>query len=195
MSLLQLMILTLPLVLAGASNMVFVKLPLLEGLRRPMDGGAILSDGKRVFGDNKTWKGFFGMIGLTSFWLTVMDAWAQNTEMGATLSPIPFDSFSFPEGGWSYGALWGLAYVLGELPNSFVKRRLDIKPGTNASGPRGLFFLVLDQADSVIACALALPLFCPITLIDGLVVVLLGSTVHFLTNALLFAIELKKQLG
>jgi len=42
--------------------MIFCKSSLLEAAYRPMDAGLILKDGKRLFGANKTWKGFFGMI-------------------------------------------------------------------------------------------------------------------------------------
>ena len=52
-------------ILAGVLNMVFVKFRCCQKLNRPMDGGICLSDGKRLFGDNKTWKGFFGMILVT----------------------------------------------------------------------------------------------------------------------------------
>ena len=65
----QLLFLIAILVCAGSTNMAFVKAPLLRGLSRPMDGGILLRDGKRLFGDNKTWKGFFGMIAITAVWL------------------------------------------------------------------------------------------------------------------------------
>ena len=42
--------------------MIFCKSSLLEVAYRPMDAGLILKDGKRLFGANKTWKGFLGMI-------------------------------------------------------------------------------------------------------------------------------------
>ena len=48
-------------------------------------------------------------------------------------------------------AVLGLGYVLGELPNSFAKRRVKIQPGKTIGGVLGALFFVLDQADSVIA--------------------------------------------
>ena len=36
-----------------------------------------------------------------------------------------------------------------ELPNSFLKRRVGIPPGAQASGMRGMAFHVLDQVDVV----------------------------------------------
>jgi hypothetical protein len=60
---------------------------------------------------------------------------------------------------------------------------------------KGFFFLVLDQADSVIGCVLALFLFSSITWLDGVALVILGSFAHYLTNLGLYAAGLKKQAG
>ena len=191
----QLFFLIAILVCAGATNMAFVKAPLLSGLSRPMDGGALFRDGKRLFGDNKTWKGFFGMIAITSIWLAIAGWLATNFPDIRGLSLIPFEELRFPFNVWFFGAMWGLAYVLAELPNSFLKRRIDILPGKNATGMKGFLFLVLDQADSVIACVLVLPLFGSITWPDAIMLVVLGSFAHYLANLGLFAVRLKKQAG
>ena len=61
-SILALYVTLMPVILAGILNMIFCKSSLLEAVYRPMDAGLMLKDGKRLFGDNKTWKGFFGMI-------------------------------------------------------------------------------------------------------------------------------------
>ena len=37
--------------------------------------------------------------------------------------------------------------MLSELPNSFLKRQLDIAPGAPGGGPAMLFFYVADQVD------------------------------------------------
>ena len=194
-SLSQLLFLIAILVCAGATNMVFVKAPILNGLLRPMDRGTRLRDGKRLFGDNKTWKGFFGMIVLTSVWLAIAGWLSGNYPEIQSLSRISFESLRPPFNVWFYGAVWGLAYVLAELPNSFLKRRIDIAPGKNATGVKGFLFLVLDQADSVIACVLVLPLFCSISWPDAFMLVVLGSLAHYLANLGLFAVRLKGQAG
>jgi len=191
----QLFFLIAILVCAGAINMAFVKAPLLSGLSRPMDGGVRLNDGKRMFGDNKTWKGFFGMIAITAICLATAGWLAANFPDIQRLSLIPFEEFKSPFNVWFFGALWGLAYVLAELPNSFLKRRIDIPPGENARGVKGLLFLVLDQADSVIGCVIVLPLIASITWPDAITLIILGSIIHYLTNLGLFAVRLKKQAG
>src|SRR5581483_10209 len=45
------------------------------------------------------------------------------------------------------GSLMGLGAMLGELPNSFVKRQLGIAPGAHARGPRRVVFYLWDQVD------------------------------------------------
>jgi CDP-diglyceride synthetase len=180
---------------AGATNMVFVKAPILNSLSRPMDKGLLLRDGKRLFGDNKTWKGFFGMIILTSIWLAIAGWLSGKFPDIENLSLIAFEDLRSPFNVWFFGAIWGLAYVLAELPNSFVKRRVDIPPGKNATGTQGFLFLLLDQADSVIACVIVLPLFSSITWPDAIALIVLGSLAHYLANLGLFAVRLKAQAG
>jgi CDP-diglyceride synthetase len=191
----QLCFLIAVLVCAGATNMAFVKAPVLSGLSRPMDRGVRLRDGKRLFGNNKTWKGFFGMVAATALWLAIFGWLTANVPGIRSLSLIPFEEFEFPYNAWFLGAIWGFVYVLAELPNSFLKRRIDIPPGENVRGLKGFFFLVLDQADSVIGCVLALFLFSSITWLDGVALVILGSFAHYLTNLGLYAAGLKKQAG
>lgn len=56
------------------------------------------------------------------------------------------------------GAAMGGGAMLGELPNSFVKRRLGVAPGTTASGLRAGLFFVWDQVDTLMG---AWPLLLP----------------------------------
>ena len=52
----------IPVILAGIMVMLWCKLPVLKGLAKPIDGGRNFTDNKRIFGDNKTWKGFLGYV-------------------------------------------------------------------------------------------------------------------------------------
>ncbi len=184
-----------PIIFAGICNMIWMKLPVGNSLKVPMDRGLLLPDGKRLFGDNKTWKGFLGMIGLTSLWMGIFSLLAQYWATARELSLIPFGQFRFPFNAWFYGAIWGLAYVLAELPNSFVKRRINIAPGQQGRGIRGFAFALLDQADSVIGCLLVIPLFYRISLIDALMILFMATAFHYLINILLFYAGLKRNRG
>ncbi|MDR0469410.1 MAG: CDP-archaeol synthase [Peptococcaceae bacterium] len=164
--------LILPVIVGAVLNMVFIKLPVLKSWQTPMDGGKTLKDNKRIFGDNKTWKGFWGMIVLTAF-----AAW-----------PIWHGVFSYS---FFCGAWLGFAYALFELPNSFIKRRLDIKAGKNGGAIQTFF----DQADSVIGFILLFPLIYPLTWQEALGIFVVATATHYLFNILLFYAGLRGQKG
>jgi hypothetical protein len=52
--------------------------------------------------------------------------------------------------GYVIGILLGLGMTLGELPNSFVKRQLEIPPGKRKKGLLGVAFFLFDQVDLTI---------------------------------------------
>ena len=164
--------LILPAIIGGVLNMVFVKLPILRSWQIPMDGGKTLRDGKRLFGDNKTWKGFFGMIVFSA--LAALAFWRQ--------------AFALP---FLCGAWVGLAYVLFELPNSFIKRRLNREQGKNG----GIVQTFFDQADSVIGYILFLPLIYPLTLAEAAGILVIATATHYVFNVLLYLLKLRGQKG
>ncbi|HKZ42688.1 MAG TPA: CDP-archaeol synthase, partial [Candidatus Hodarchaeales archaeon] len=91
----------------------------------PMDGGRNWRDGKRVFGDGKTWRGFIGGVIIGSLAGLVQSLIEQNPS--AILRGFLL----------SFGAL------LGDLTGSFIKRRLDIERGQPALGMDQLGFLAM----------------------------------------------------
>jgi CDP-archaeol synthase len=116
-------------------------------LRRPLDGGLTVR-GRRLFGDNKTWRGAIVMVTGTMLAALALSHWdeywhALPPEIRA-LGPLLM------------GLLVGLGVVVGELPNSFVKRQLDIAPGTRTRSPGGVILAILDQGDLVLGIALLL---------------------------------------
>jgi CDP-diglyceride synthetase len=140
---LQLIWLTLPLVIAGLVHLWVLKRDLLPGLRqRPIDGGACFR-GRRVFGDNKTWRGALVMI-LTASIAAGLLAALDDCCLG--LEPLVPFAAQHP---FAWGALLGTGYIAGELPNSFVKRQLGIAPGAMGQGLTGRVFWVVDQLDSL----------------------------------------------
>lgn len=146
-----------------------LRFDLLRPLKRPIS--------TRLFGANKTWRGalvmFSGVFVATAVLWPVM--------------PDELDSWPVA------GALIGAAVVLGELPNSFMKRRLGIAPGERRLTPSGVALVVYDQADFVPAIALALlPVWTmPLeTVVIGFVAV---AAVHFGVNMIGYAIGAREQ--
>ena len=77
-----------------------------------------------------------------------------------------------------------------ELPNSFIKRRLDIKPGKTTN----LFFFVFDQIDSLIGVMLVLFFTSDINLWIYLCYVGLGGLTHIVINLILYKLRVRKNL-
>ena len=174
--------------------MVFVRLPVLDFMKRPMDRGLVCRDGKRLFGANKTWKGFFGMIFLTALWMWIFGLIDSTFSRVHGISLFRYEDFSTAEE-WLYGAIWGFGYVLFELPNSFIKRRIGIPPGKNRAGLMGNLFKFIDQADSVLGCMILMLIFYVPSISDAAAIFIIGVAIHYLINILLYMAGLKQQAG
>ena len=210
----------MPVMLAGILNMAWCKLPLAKFLAKPIDAGLTLWDGKRLFGDNKTWKGFLGMMALGCLGSLL---WGWICTRSIYLLEHNYLYRSHEAGYVVYDALvgsWlGLAYAFAELPNSAVKRRFDIAPGKRlrepgdvaegqsgppAEGQSGdppanfgrvvlsILFSILDQADSVIGMVLALALLYPMGVVFILLYICVGTVTHMILNLLLYAARLRQ---
>ena len=182
-----------PVIIAGVLNMIWCKSKVMKWAKVPMDFGKTLSDNKRIFGDNKTWKGFFGYILLNTICALLWGAVCSK----AGIEELNFfyannkNTFLF---NLLIGILLGLGYALFELPNSFLKRRLGITPGKTISGAWRALFIVLDQADSIFGCALVVWLFYDLGIGLYLLYVLVGAFTHIIFNMLLYFCKLRKNL-
>jgi hypothetical protein len=141
--LLQLLWLAVPVIVSGLVHLAVLKFDLFSSLRAmPMDGGASYR-GRRVFGDNKTWRGAVVTIPTVtaSAWLLARlnDCCIELPTLApfAELHPV------------AWGFLLGTGYIAGELPNSFAKRQIGIGPGQSGRGAVGRLFWIVDQVDSL----------------------------------------------
>ena len=173
--------------LAGLGHTAWLAAPLSRRLAIPVDGGRTLF-GSRLLGDHKTIRGFVVMVPATgvSFALLAALVGAGPGMAGAGL---------WPSSPLAYGLLgtWaGLGFMVGELPNSFIKRQLGVRPGAAAAGRyrRPLFFLA-DRLDSSVGMLLALAVIVPIPWQTSLYVVCVGPLVHALFSVALFHLGVK----
>jgi hypothetical protein len=100
----------------------------------------------RLFGENKTWRGALAMT-------------AGTTLAAVALARVPAYRRRLPgpiadANPVVVGGLLGLASWVGELPNSYVKRRIGIPPGEQLRAPTGVALSIVDQADWVPTAAL-----------------------------------------
>ena len=146
--------------------------PVLAGGGTRMDFGKNFFDGKRIFGNNKTFRGFFF-------------GWAVGIGVGLAEGMV----FGFANYPVVLALLIPLGALLGDLTGAFIKRRLSIAPG-------GLLPIV-DQIDFVVG---ALVFALPLTLVSwagiswevAVAVLLITPPIHLATNFGAYKLKLKK---
>jgi CDP-diglyceride synthetase len=183
----------LPLILSGIVNMLFVKTPIYKKYKIPIDCNKNWIDGKRIFGDNKTFIGFISMI---VFCIIFQILWgyvgelcqlnSQNDWYLVYSNSIRYNVVS--------GFLVGLFYMLFELPNSFIKRRINIIPGKTDKGIKGVVFFVIDQIDSLIGVFLVLKLLSGIAWSKYFLYLLVGGLTHITINLMLWLCGIRRNL-
>jgi hypothetical protein len=140
----QLLFLSSPLLLVAIGQGLCIKYDWLSQLKRPLDLGLMLR-GRRILGDHKTWRGLvinfvFCILG------TMIQAWLHDEGF----LPSWILLVDYRKYGCLVGILLGLGMTAGELPNSFLKRQLDIHPGKRKKGLLGVTFFLFDQVDLTI---------------------------------------------
>lgn len=182
-----------PLIAGGIANMLFVKSPLYRKCNTPMDGGCLWKDGNRVFGDNKTWIGFFSMIIFCSVFQILCGLFCQFLSLNEWNDLYRCNSntvlFSM-----TFGAGIGFVYMICELPNSFLKRRISIDPGKTGNGFLGCLFFVIDQIDSLLGVMLVLFFMTDISVGKYFFYVFLGALTHVAVNLFLYLTKIRKNL-
>ena len=184
-----------PVILAGVFNMLFLKIPFLKSRCRPIDGGKNWTDGKRIFGDSKSVLGFLLMTALAGilevFWGFLLQGLGKNNW---SLLYLYFENT--PAFNFLIGMLFGFLYMLFELPNSFIKRRLSVSAAEQGDRRRGLklIFFILDQMDSMFGIMIYLGVLVHLTPVQTVFAIILGGLTHVFVNCLLILFRVRKYL-
>ena len=129
-----------PLLLSAAISGLVLRYDWFAALRKPIDAGRSLG-GRRLFGDSKTWRGVaVAVVGC------ITGAAIQRyllVEVARGIALVPYERLNVV----AFGLAMGSGAMLGELPNSFVKRRVGIAPGKTTRGPLAILFYLWDQLD------------------------------------------------
>jgi CDP-2,3-bis-(O-geranylgeranyl)-sn-glycerol synthase len=143
-------------------------------LAKPIDRG-VKYHGKPLFGKNKTWRGLiFGTLyGIGTAYLQY--------RFPNSLVLINYDSWLI------FGALMGFGAIFGDLIESYIKRRVGIKPGHR--------FVPWDQMDFTIGALLLSAYFIPgdIRLKVVLTLLIISPLLHILTNHVAFYLKLRNE--
>ena len=163
----HLVIVLLPLILSNVLHMLVIKRGDLAYLNYPLYN--------KVFGSNKTWRGLVFVPIANAISLKVVDFVFQL-------------NLSCP---LQLGVLLGWSYMLFELPNSFVKRKLGILPGEQ-SHYNSLLFSLIDKTDSAFGVSLVYFLLGYVDFKYAIIIFMCSSLAHIIISKLLVQIKLKK---
>ena len=121
----------LALFLAGLLEALLWKTPLFNLVNFPIHS--------QLFGENKKWRGLISLP-ITHLVSVGLFQIGEQNFLSIPNNLIAFSSFNWLE----YGLLVGFIFNLSELPNSFIKRRLQIPPGDESNK----LFVFFDNMDS-----------------------------------------------
>lgn len=137
--------------------------PVIFGGGKPLDGARSFIDGKPLFGPHKTIRGLISGIVIGSV---------------ATLILHLLFSYNIP-----LGILTSIGAMIGDLAESFFKRRLNLKPGYSIP--------LADQLDFILGALSFSFIVSPPTPFTVLLVVIVTPPVHLLMNFLAYLFGFK----
>jgi len=168
---------------AGVANVAPVlasKVPLVTRLNAPIDGGAMLG-GKRLLGENKTWRGIVAGIILGTIVLALQQAIvASSPQFIRYLMPLDFTALPT----LVLGSLFAIGALGGDAIESFMKRRLDIKPGAS--------WVPFDQIDYIVGALLLTAPIARLSWQQSAWAIILWMAIHFGAAYVGYLLKLKK---
>ncbi|MFC1769392.1 CDP-2,3-bis-(O-geranylgeranyl)-sn-glycerol synthase [Nanoarchaeota archaeon] len=168
------MYLMLPAYVANMAPVVFSKT--LKFMAIPVDGG-IKFQNKDIFGKNKTVRGL--VLGtLAGLLIAYFQFILQKNDILTSITILNYSNFL------SIGFLLGFGALLGDLIESFFKRRLNIAPGEK--------FIPFDQLDFVLGSLLLLSIHYVPSLEIIIAIILVSFFGHIIINRLGYILKIKK---
>lgn len=170
----------LPAAVANIAPVLSNAVPVIKDWQAPMDFGKKYK-GKRVFGDNKRWRGFligvFSATVISILQLYLYQSYSQVREVAL----IDYNVVNVV----LLGILLGSGALLGDAIESFFKRQRGIKSGEP--------WMPYDQIDWVIGGLLASALIVRLTLWQYLLVFLMFFLLHPIFSFIGYALHLKSR--
>ena len=168
---------------SGLFLVACIRLRWFEWLNRPIDAGLHLF-GEPLFGANKNWRGLviYTFGGGASVWLL-----HQLANQSDWVAPV------FRNDPWPLGFTWGFSYAIGELVNSFIKRRFKVAAGTEAKSSVGkIIQRFFDNVDGILATGFILVLVYHVEAPYLICSFVLGYLAHASVELLMKRFRLKK---
>ena len=181
----------IPLIVSNVLHMVLVKKNGLTSLCIPLNS--------TLFGPNKTLRGFlfvpfvngilYLVVNWPGGWLLSGLSPEYYLQQEINIGDINFLNLLLMQA--SIGAVYGLFYMLFELPNSWIKRRMGIASGESSTRFRW-FFTLLDKTDSAIGVSLFFGFLNDFNIEMMLQFFICASSLHFGISGLLVLSKIKK---
>jgi len=173
--------------------MIFTKTNIYKQYKYPIDRYKRWRDNRRIFGDHKTVIGFVSMIVFLILFqiiwgvvCSVLKIEHLNDWYNISTNSLPFNLY--------IGFLVGFMYMICELPNSFMKRRIGIEAGKKGKGLTGAVCYVTDQIDSLVGVFIILKLYSGISFMDYFFYILLGGITHIAINVSLYLLRIRRDI-
>ena len=181
----------IPLIVSNVLHMVLVKKNGLTSLCIPLNS--------TLFGPNKTLRGFLfvpfvnGILHLVVNWPGgwLLSGLSPEYYLQQEINIGDINSLNLLLMQVSIGAVYGLFYMLFELPNSWIKRRMGIASGESSTRFRW-FFTLLDKTDSAIGVSLFFGFLNDFNIEMMLQFFICASSLHFGISGLLVLSKIKK---
>ncbi len=159
------------------ANMAPVMIKKINFLRIPIDFNKTVNN-KPIFGKNKTFRGLvFGVLFAIIIAYLQFLLYSNNIFVDAAI--VDYSNWLL------IGFLLGLGAVIGDLVESFVKRRLNYEPGKP--------FVPFDQLDFVIGALIFVYPVVKLTLDKIIIILLLSFVLHIVMNHLSFYTGIRKE--
>lgn len=169
----------LPAGLANSAPVFVNKIPILKDWDTPLDFG-LKFRGRRVFGDNKRWRGLIAgiVVATVTLWLQVYAfnhfGWAQDIAININYFVLPVHIL---------GPLFAIGALGGDAIESFFKRQHGI--------PSGKSWFPFDQIDYIIGGLLASFLVIGLTVEEYLAVIAVWFCLHLIATYVGYVIGLR----
>lgn len=176
----------LPAGLANASPVFFNKIPFISRWNTPLDFG-LIRGGKRLFGDNKKWRGLIGgiLVAALTVYLQYKLARSSVTGVGLVISQLSDKVNYFDSRILWLGPLLGFGALAGDAIESFFKRRVGVKAGES--------WFPFDQTDYIVGGLLASLLVVRLSLAQYLAIFIIYFGLHLISSYVGYLLKLKQK--
>jgi hypothetical protein len=190
----HLKLMLLPLILSNVIHMVLVKLNVLKWMNIPIWESA--------FGRNKTWRGVFIIVVLTGLFsilisgiIPIKYSYSLDFEELQKWNFLSKKDLSFQTNCAILGMWLGCMYLLFELPNSWIKRRLGICAGALAESTLQRWtFMLVDKSDSAVGVVLFYGWTFQLSLEMQIKLFIISVIIHISLAWLLYKLRIKSSL-